>query len=61
MTMQLNGEDGDTIRKQGCWSSDTFLMCIHETIAAFSTGISKCMSCHIPFINLKGPTIVAAS
>ena len=61
MAMKLNGEDRDTIRKQGRWSSDTFLMYIHEQIAAFSTGISKRMSRHIPFINLKGPTILAAT
>ena len=60
MAMKLNGEDRDTIRKQGRWSSDTFLMYIHEQIAAFSSGISKRMSRHIPFINLKGPTILAA-
>jgi hypothetical protein len=60
MAMKLNGEDRDTIHKQGRWSSDTFLMYIHEQIAAFSTGISKRMSRHIPFINLKGPTLLAA-
>jgi hypothetical protein len=61
MAMNLNGEDRDTIRKQGRWSSDTFLMYIHEQIAAFSTGISQRMSRHIPFLNLKGPTIMAAA
>jgi integrase len=61
MAMKLNGEDRDTIRKQGRWSSDTFLMYIHEQIAAFSSGISKRMSRHIPFLNLKGPTILAHS
>jgi hypothetical protein len=60
MTMKLNGEDRDTIRKEGRWSSDTFLMCVHEQIGAFSTGVSKHMSRHIPFINLKGPTVLAA-
>jgi hypothetical protein len=61
MAMQLNGEDRDTIRKHGRWSSDIFLMYIHEQITAFSSGISKRMSCHIPFINLKGPTLLAAT
>jgi hypothetical protein len=61
MAMKLNGEDRDTIRKQGRWSSDTFLMYIHEQIAAFSSGISKRMSQNIPFVNLKGPTILAMS
>jgi hypothetical protein len=61
MAMKLNGKDRDTIRKQGCWSSDTFLMHVHEQIAAFSTGISQRMSRHIPFLNLKGPAIMAAA
>jgi hypothetical protein len=60
MAMKLNGEDRDATRKQGRWSSDTFLMCTHEQIAAFSAGISKRMSRHIPFLNLKGPTILRA-
>ena len=58
MAMKLNGEDRDTLRKQGRWSSNTFLMYIHEQITAFSSGISKRMSRHTPFINLKGPTIL---
>jgi hypothetical protein len=61
MTMKLNGEDCETICKHGRWSSDTFLMYIHEQIAAFSSGISKRMSRHIPFINLKGPTLLLAA
>jgi integrase len=61
MAMKLNGEDRDTIRKQGRWSSDTFLMYIHEQIAAFSSGISARMSRHIPFVNLKGPTVMACN
>ena len=61
MAMKLNGEDHDTIRKQGRWSSDTFLMYIHEQIAAFSSGISKRMSQNIPFINLKGPTMLSCT
>jgi hypothetical protein len=32
--------DHDKIRKQGRWSSDTFLMHIHEQISAFSAGQS---------------------
>jgi hypothetical protein len=60
MAMKLNGENRDTICKHGCWSSDTFLMYIHKQIAAFSSGISKRMSRHIPFINLKGPTLLSA-
>ncbi len=57
MAMKLNGADRDTIRKQGRWSSDTFLMYIHEQIAAFSSGLATQMSKHIPFINIRGPSL----
>jgi len=56
MAMHLNGVDRDTIRKMGRWSSDTFLMYIHEQIAAFSDGISKKMSTEIGWHNIEGPT-----
>ena len=42
--MYLNKVDHNTIKKMGRWSSDTFLMYIHEQIAAFSSGISTQMS-----------------
>jgi hypothetical protein len=57
MAMKLNGADRDTIRKQGRWSSDTFLMYIHEQIAAFSSRLATQMSKHIPFINIRGPSL----
>jgi hypothetical protein len=57
MTMKLNGADRNTIRKQGRWSSDTFLMYIHGQIAAFSSGLATQMSKHIPFINIRGPSL----
>ena len=44
MAMKLNGVDRDTIKKQGRWSSDTFLMCIHEQISQLSEGIAAKMS-----------------
>ena len=44
MAMHLNGISDNTIKKMGRWSSDTFLMYIHEQILAFSKGISqKCI------------------
>lgn len=58
MAMKLNGVDRDTIKKYGRWSSDTFLMYIHEQIGAFSANISKLMSTHIPFANIQGPTLL---
>jgi hypothetical protein len=44
MAMHLNNIDRDKIRKQGPWSSDTFLMFIHEQISTFSTGLAMKMS-----------------
>jgi hypothetical protein len=58
MAMKLNGIDRDTIKKFGRWSSDTFLMYIHEQIGAFSKGVSKKMSTHIHFRNIAGPTLL---
>jgi hypothetical protein len=57
MAMHLNHIDRDTIRKQGRWSSDTFLMYIHEQIAAFSAGLSARMSQGVGWFNIEGPTI----
>lgn len=57
MALKLNGADRDTIRKQGRWSSDTFLMYIHENISAFAQGLSKKMSTEIIFRNIAGPTV----
>ena len=56
MAMHLNGVDTIPIRKMGRWKSDTFLMCIHEQISAFATGVSIKMSNHIPFRHIAGPT-----
>ena len=58
MAMHLNGIHHDTIWKQGRWSSDTFLMYIHEQISAFSTGLSTRMSQHIGWFNIAGPSIL---
>ena len=57
MAMHLNGVSRDTIRKMGRWSSDTFLMYIHEQISAFSTGVSKKMATEIGWHNVEGPVV----
>ena len=57
MAMHLNNIDRDKIRKQGRWSSDTFLMYMHEQISAFSHGLSTQMSKEIGFHNIDGPTL----
>ena len=61
MAMHLNGIHRDTIRKQGRWSSDTFLMYIHEQISAFSAGLSAKMSQHIGWFNIAGPNILSTN
>lgn len=58
MAMHRNGLDQDTIRKQGCWSSDTFLMYFHEQISAFSAGLSSRMSHNIGWFNIDGPAVI---
>ena len=58
MAMHLNNIDRDKIRKQGRWSSDTFLMYIHEQISAFSTGLATKMSTEIGWHNIDGPTLI---
>jgi len=55
MAMHLNGVSPITIHKQGRWSSDTFLMYIHEQVAAFSSGVSKLMAANVGFRNIAGP------
>lgn len=52
MAMYLNGVPHDTVRKMGRWKSDTFLMYIHEQIAAFSENVSEAMSKPIEFHNV---------
>ena len=58
MALHLNKCDRDTIKKQGRWSSDTFLMYIHDQISAFSKGLSKKMATPISFRNIGGPTLI---
>jgi len=59
MAMHLHGIPHNTIKKMGRWSSDTFLMYIHEQISAFSTNVSKQMSQPIDFHNIAFQTAPA--
>jgi len=52
MAMHLAGVSHSIIKKMGRWSSDTFLMYIHEQIAALSSGVSKQMSQSFEFHNI---------
>ena len=54
MAMHLNGISPVAIRKQGHWSSDTFLTYIHEQVSAFSAGLSTSMA-----PTLAGATLLA--
>jgi len=51
--MHLNNIPDSTIQKMGRWSSDTFLIYIHEQIAAFSKGVSKQMGLKVNFKNIR--------
>jgi integrase len=56
MAMHLNNIDHDKIREQARWSSDTFLMYIHEHISAFSAGLSaQEVSKEIGWFNIDCP------
>lgn len=59
MAMHLHGIPHNTIKKMGRWSSDTFLMYIHEQISAFSENVSKLMSKPIDFHNIAFQTAQA--
>ena len=52
MAMHLNGIPHNVIKKMGRWSTDTFLMYIHEHISAYSAGISAQMTKPIHFRNI---------
>lgn len=52
MAMHLNGTPTLTIKKQGRWSSNTFMQYIHEQIGAFTIGVAAKMSRYIPYFNM---------
>jgi len=52
MALHIAGVPDTTIKKLGRWSSDIFLMYIHEQIAIFSKGISSKMAQHVQFHNI---------
>ena len=66
IAMHLAGGAHSIIKKMGRWSSDTFLMYIHEQIAALSSGVSKQMSQSFEFHNIAfqpthGPMLHSAA
>ena len=56
MALALNGATRDMIKKIGRWSSDTFLMYIHEQIAHLTHGVAEKMSQVVLFFNVEGAT-----
>lgn len=52
MALTLNGFDENTIKKMGCWSSNTFQQYIHEQIGALTHGMAQAMSTPIEFTNI---------
>ena len=52
MALRLHGFDDTTIRKMGRWTSDTFLMYIHNQIAHLAEDMSRKMSMPLPFLNI---------
>ena len=57
MALKFAGADRDDIKKMGRWSSDTFLIYIHDQIAEYSEGWSKKMAEPRAFFNLEGAYI----
>ena len=54
MALKFAGADRDDIKKLGRWSSDTFLLYIHDQIAEYSEGWTAKMSTPRSFFNLEG-------
>ena len=55
--MFLNSIGPTTIKKQGRWSSNTFMIYINEQIGALTIGLSTAMSKCIPYCNMGPPNI----
>ena len=52
MAMKLNGASDTSIKKQGRWSSLTFLQYIHNQIAHLTKDLSTKMSTPLPYVNV---------
>ena len=56
VALAVNGASRDMIKKIGRWSSDTFLMYIHEQISHLTVGVAERMATPFPFTNIEGAT-----
>ena len=54
MALKFAGADRDDIKKMGRWSSDTFLIYIHDQIAEYSEGWTEKMATPRSYFNLEG-------
>ena len=54
MALKFAGADRDDIKKFGRWTSDTFLLYIHDQIAAYQEGWTEKMATDRDFFNLEG-------
>ena len=54
IALKFAGADRDDIKNMGRWSSDTFLVYIHDQIAEYSERWTKKMSVPRSFFNLEG-------
>ena len=52
--MHLNGYSDREIMKMGRWRGETFKEYIHESLSAFSVGMSKSMKKTFQFVNVRG-------
>ena len=52
MAMKLNGSSDTSIKKQGRWSSLTFLQYIHNQIAHLTKDLSTKMSTPLSYVNV---------
>ena len=60
MALHISKVSDNIIKKMGRWSSDTFLMYIHEQISIFAKGLSKQMSHIVQFHNIAYRPIATA-
>ena len=56
VALAVNGASRDMIKKIGRWSSDTFLMYIHDQISHLTKGVAERMATPFPFTNVEGAT-----
>ena len=54
MSLKFLDADCDDIKKMGRWSSDTFLIYIHDQIVEYSEGWTKKMATTCSYFNLEG-------